>query len=724
VKGWPGSRAAPLLVILAAFLAPGCGAPERAAGPNLLLVTIDTFRADHLGASGSPAGRGLTPHLDAVAAAGTRFARAVAAAPLTLPSHATILTGLLPPHHGVRHNGVFELAPEVPTLPAALSEAGYRTGAVVGAAVLDHRYGLARGFEDYDDAIEGEVSAPNGFVARRGEDVTARAVRWLEERGDEPFFLWVHYFDPHADYAPPEPYASRFRERPYAGEVAYVDEQVGTLLEALEGLGLASGTLVVVTSDHGESLGEHLEPTHAYTLYEPAVAVPLLLRGPGVPSGRVVERPVSLASLAPTLLGLLARPPFPATDGEDLRPWLAAEPPPDPEAAIYSETLATRINHGWAPLYALRRGPWLYIRAPRPELYDRRTDPAELHNLLADAQAAEEHAALVAGLDGGIGRLLESAAEERPHELDEANLAKLRSLGYALPRSPVPDRGTDPKDGLRWLADFSRTEAAFAAGDLERAEAGIERLLPVLPESNHLHRLAARVRMAQGRYEEALHHAERAVAAGSRDPYDYEVLGYVRERLGDVDGAIAAYRRAGAIDPDHSERVRIGLMWGALREGRLEEAERHARRVRELGDDPRARERIGILWEGAGQIDRALAAYREALALDPTSPRGHIAEALHLAQQGAPEEEVARHLEAAGPLARRPQYRNLLAFVHYRRGELARAEEIFRSVLADHPGDPPARVWLARILRATGREAEAQGLEAQPGVPDPVRHGG
>ncbi len=481
---------------------------------------------------------------------------------------------------------------------------------------------------------------------------------------------------------------------------------------------------MAVTSDHGESLGEHLEPTHAYTLYEPAVAVPLLLRGPGVPAGRVVERPVSLASLAPTLLGLLGRHPLPAADGEDLRPWLSAQPPPDPEAEVYSETLATRINHGWAPLYALRRGPWLYVRAPRPELYDRRTDPGELRNLLADADSAGEHAAVAGELDGRLGSILASATEGRTHELDDGSLARLRSLGYALPSAPVAENGADPKDGLRWLADFSKAEAAFAAGDLEKAAAGIEALLPVLPGSNHLHRLAARIRMAQERYEDALRHAERAAATGSRDAYDFELLGYLRERLGDADGAVAAYRQAAAIDPDHSERVRIGLMWGALREGRLEEAERHARRARELGNDPRARERIGVLWESVGQIDRALAAYREALVLDPASRPGHIAEALHLAQQGAAEAEVARHLEAAGALARRPQYRNLLAFVHYRRGELGRAEEILRSVLADSPGDPPARVWLARILRDTGREEEARALEAQGAGRGEVRRGG
>ncbi|MBV8199668.1 MAG: sulfatase, partial [Acidobacteria bacterium] len=316
----PACRLPPIasLLLVCAMGAAGCAPRQTAAGAarpgdepphgrgaNLLLVTLDTVRADHLGCYGYAGAE--TPALDRLAAAGVRFAHASSPVPLTLPSHTTLLTGLLPPHHGARNNGVRGLSAETPTLATLLAGAGYRTAAFVAAFVLDHRFGLARGFQIYDDEIERPANASWLLEAERpGGQVVDRALAWLERDDPRPFFLWVHLYDAHAPYNPPSPYRERHPDHPYDGAIAFADAQVGRLLAALGQRGLAASTVVAVVADHGESLGEHGELTHGLLLYEPALAVPLLLRAPGL-GPRTVATPVSTVDLAPTLAGLLGR---------------------------------------------------------------------------------------------------------------------------------------------------------------------------------------------------------------------------------------------------------------------------------------------------------------------------------------------------------------------------------------------------------------------------------
>jgi arylsulfatase A-like enzyme len=265
-----------LLLAAGGIAALGCNRVDLAASPDsgrpsVLLVTIDTLRADHVGVYGAV--QAETPRLDALAAAGTRFENAIASTPLTLPSHASLLTGLDPPRHGVRHNGVYRLDGEIETLAERFRAAGYATGAVTGAVVLARRYGLDQGFQSYDDGTSSRRSGAGGFLERRAAEVTERALAWLAQ-ATRPFFLWVHYYDPHHDYRPPQPFAERFSASPYDGEIAYVDTQLGRLLDGLEPGGSHRETLILVTSDHGESLGEHGESTHAYTLYDAVLRVP------------------------------------------------------------------------------------------------------------------------------------------------------------------------------------------------------------------------------------------------------------------------------------------------------------------------------------------------------------------------------------------------------------------------------------------------------------------
>ena len=365
-------------------------------GPSVLLVTIDTLRGDHVGPrEGQPS---ATPTLDRLAAGGAVFTNAMATVPLTLPSHTSILTGLYPPSHAVRHNGIHKLAPEIETATQRFQAAGYATGAFVAATVLDSAFGLDRGFDTYDDRMSRKNGAVDGVPEVPAAEMTDKALAWLSQ-ADRPFFAWVHYYDPHFSYAPPEPYRARFADDPYRGEIAYVDAELGRLLDGLRAAGRDQQTLVVVTSDHGESLMEHDEKTHSYLIYEAATHVPLILAGPGVPKGTRVEEVVSNAAIAPTILAAAKLPPLARTDVDDLLPAARAEAGTANWA--YSETLAGQFDHGWAPIHAIRSANRRYIRAPQPELYALDRDPGERTNLLPTQEAplAADAAAANARLD-------------------------------------------------------------------------------------------------------------------------------------------------------------------------------------------------------------------------------------------------------------------------------------------------------------------------------------
>lgn len=295
------------MALLLSVWLPGCGATRREVTERVVLVTIDTLRADRLGCYGAEGAH--TPNVDTLAASGVRFETAISRVPLTLPAHASLMTALDPPQHGVRHNSIHRLADDLPTLAESLRGSGFATAAFVGALVLDRRFGLARGFDVYDDDV-GRMSSPTvGYAERIASEVVDAALGWLDSAPPR-FFLWVHFYDPHLLYAPPPGFAAAFASDRYAGEIAFVDHELGRLLAGIEARFGPAGRLVVVTSDHGESLGEHGERTHAYGVYDATQRVPLILSGAGWPKGQVVETPVRLVDVAPTLLAAVgARPP-------------------------------------------------------------------------------------------------------------------------------------------------------------------------------------------------------------------------------------------------------------------------------------------------------------------------------------------------------------------------------------------------------------------------------
>ncbi|MEN8160561.1 MAG: sulfatase-like hydrolase/transferase [Myxococcota bacterium] len=675
---------------------------QRPAGPSVLLVTIDTLRADRVGAYGAEGVE--TPTLDALAARGVLFEQAMASVPLTLPSHASLLTGQYPPTHGVRHNAIFVLPDEVETLAEKFDAAGYATGAVIGAAVLDPDFGLRQGFDHYDAEIPEQRATAAGYFERPAADVTDAALAWLGDV-DRPYFLWVHYYDVHGGYNPPEPFAERFARRPYDGEAAYVDQELGRLLAAVE----PEAPVIAVTSDHGEGLGEHGEASHTYLIYDSVLHVPLIVAGPGIPSGHRVPGVVANTGVGPTLLRLAGVPALVRTDVGDLSPLWRSDAPTGDDFA-YAESLAGELDHGWAPIHAIRSDEHLYIRAPRPELFELAADPRQLDNLLPEND--EEATATVQRDEGRIQALLDAAPELRPVSVDDETRAQIEALGYVVPKGEVVRNGADPKDVHR-LADLAyRALALLMAERHEEAERLAKAGLVRLPESSQLHDILARVYIQKQQPEAALPHA---LEAARLNPHwgDFQAqVAYVHLLLGDLPAAVAAFDETRRLDPKHAG-AEIGLMWRVKLGGSVEEAAEHAERALALaGDRAAILERVAEVWEAVGEYERALEVYEDGAERFPGHREFRMRLAIQYARMGDRERSEEERLQA-GDAASSVNLRNRLAIVYAARREFDRAEPIFREILAQNIDEPSTLRFLARLLRETGRDEEAKALVAE-----------
>jgi arylsulfatase A-like enzyme len=558
-----------LLLAPACALAAACG-PGEVERPSALLVTIDTTRADALGCYGGRAG--VTPVLDALARESIRFDQARTVAPLTLPAHATMLSGLLPLRHGLRDNGVGALPGSAVTLAERAREAGWQTAAFVAAIVLDARFGLDQGFEVYGDPERVRREQFSPFIDDRpAEDVVEQALAWLAARDRErPFFLWVHLYDPHFPYEPPPEMLRQAGGDAYLAEVARADRAVGRLLEALRADETLERTLVAVTSDHGEARGEHGEETHGNLCYEGTMRVPLLLRLPGAErAGEVRADPVGVADLFPTFVEALG---LGAPGDVDGRSLLAA---PEPGRGTYLESYSGFLNFGWAPLAGWSDGSVKYLRSGDEELYLLREDPRE------EVNRAAERPADVARARAAIARLAArpALAGEGAAEIDEALLGRVRALGYAgvgAASGPVPgpleDTGLDaPRERLPENAKVHRAFGLVEQGDKagaiamlqevvagnprhlqaqhalaaylveeerwEEAIAKIEELLPINADSPILHGDLSKALEAVGRLDDALEHALRAAELRPRAILRLEPLARLLEATGHVDEA-------------------------------------------------------------------------------------------------------------------------------------------------------------------------------------------
>lgn len=586
--------------------------------PNVLLITLDTTRADRLGCYGF--GLARTPNIDRIAHEGVRVAHAIASAPITAPSHSSMLSGLYPPTHGVRDNGAYRLPDAVRTLPEVLHDHGYMTSAFVSANVLHHRYNLSQGFDVYDDDLWAEDAPPMFMIReRRGDRTVARAQAWLEARRANPhpapFFTWVHLFDVHQPHEAPLG-DSVLTTSAYDAEIASVDRYVGMLLDTLAGHHELENTIIILTADHGESLDEHGEATHAVFVYESTTHVPFIVRYPSdLPRGSVYAGDVRHVDIFPTILNALGIEEAGYVQGQNL--WNALRGRyAAPRLTQYSESIVSELGFGMAPLFSVRQDSWTYIRAPRPELYNRANDPGELHDLSASMPDKMHE------LDQMLSSLLHEseahafASVENP--LDRETIESLRALGYVGdPGTRTAVAGMDPKDGIEIYETMHRARALVRVRHFGEATALAEQVLEQTPNNVSAVNLIALCQMSEGHLPEARATYERSLSIApqqSRIALQLASIDVAENRLDD------AKRRLDAILSESSDFVEGMIARGgiALREHDNTTAEQYYQRA--LAADPsfpRALQSYADFHFRQREYREALTYYERALANSP-----------------------------------------------------------------------------------------------------------
>jgi arylsulfatase A-like enzyme/Flp pilus assembly protein TadD len=624
-------RARVLLLVLSLFVV-GLFKHELTAQkkPNVVLVTLDTTRADRMGFLGST--RGLTPNLDALAHDSIVFTRAYSQAPITTVSHATILTGTFPPAHRVNDFGN-PLPGAVPYVPDLLHQQGYRTGAFVGSLILDPQTGTApgfdRGFDVYDAGYRRRRPGEDRYrtLERRGDEVLARALAWATAQGRQPFFLWVHFFDPHDPYDPPADLKRRFASAPYDGEIAWVDRLVGRLVADFKAKGLSDQSMLVVAADHGEALGEHGEKTHGLFLYDETLHVPLMIRLPGREQpGKRVDARVRLADVAPTILEAAGIAVPAAVQGESLLPEVRLKPdatkPTSRDRPAYAETEYPRRGFGWAPLAAWRADRFLFVRAPRPELYDQISDAASLRNLVSSrgrvAEAMDrELRDFVVRSSGGAG------ADPKATTVDPEVAARLAALGYVSGSATAAPSGVDPKDNVAIANALHDAVVSVEDGDFAKAVPILEKVTATEPDIwiAQLNLGVARARQRQ--YARALAPLRKAIALQPDVMIARYELGVALYESGDPKSAAGELEIVASKMPKWADvRYSLGSVYARI--DRVPDATRELQAAIDL--EPRhfrANLLLGRILALSGRADAAVPHLRTAVDVQPSSAEAH-----------------------------------------------------------------------------------------------------
>ena len=542
--------------------------PAKSTLPDVILITIDTLRADHVACYGYKQIR--TPAIDSLAKDGIRFSQAFTPTPITNTSHATILTGLLPSSHGVTDFGV-PLVTTHPTWAELLSRRGYHSAAFIGAVILDSKSlapGLDRGFDFYDNFPEHPTTKERwGRVERRGMDVVKRAQTWLAAHPAGLHFVWVHLYDPHDPYEPPPPYLQIYKDHLYDGEIAYADSALGNFLAYLKSHNIYENSLIVLVGDHGEGLGEHHEDTHGIFLYDSTIHVPLLVKLPGRGySGRVVAAQVRTTDILPTVLDLMKVPAPAGLDGESLQPYFAATE--SPVRVVFGET-DYPLRFGWAPLRSVRNGGFKFIEAPHPELYNLRADPGELKNTYAPwDDVVKKSRGLLADL-----RSKQPPAAPSKATVGQGTLSELRALGYLGPADagsstavPEPSLLPDPKDKIE---EQNLLHRAMIMAENEQSAAArqvLEQVLELNPNSPIALRQLGELELMAGEYSNAAAHLKSAREARPDDATIAYDLGQALEKTGDLEGAREALETSLKLTPSQlPARVLLGNVYLGLK---------------------------------------------------------------------------------------------------------------------------------------------------------------
>jgi arylsulfatase A-like enzyme/Flp pilus assembly protein TadD len=626
-----------LLALLMAVSQASAAAVDHSKVPtNVVFITIDTLRADHLGCYGYKDIR--TPNIDALALDSVKFERAFTPVPITLPSHTAIFTGTYPMLNGMHDFSGNRLGPQQQTLASILKDQGYTTGAVVASAVLDSRFGLNRGFDFYYDHFDFNRLEESNLdeMERPGNVVADKTLEWLAQNYQKPFFLWMHLYDPHYPYRPPAPYSEEYKSHPYDGEIAFADAQVGRLLHFLKEKGLYQKTLIVLSGDHGEGLGEHGEKTHGFFIYNSTLHVPLLIRTPRPTSVHASVDPVSTVDILPTVLQILGIPAPSQIQGKSLLAVISGKKEQQ-TAYLYAETFLPRLHFNWSELRGIENDRYHFILAPRPELYDLSKDPEELHNLYADKRAVSDQlsaklAAIIREYTPG-----QELADKTP--LDPALMERLKSLGYAgfsgggstnAKSLELPD----PKDRIATYELISEAIEASQHGNYEPSVTKLNEALKTEPQSVPMHYLQGLNYYRLGQFPEAVTEFQKVLQLSP----DYALaafhLGLSYARTGQTDEAIATLKKTLELDSTNfSASYDLGLLYEQKKmTSEAAAAFRHSIEVAPAYVPGHIA--LGQLLLAQGQVDEAIGELRQAVTLAPEQPGPHMALAKALERKG------------------------------------------------------------------------------------------
>jgi len=624
------------LLIACVLLASDTSLAEVKSAPNVVVITVDTLRPDHLGCYGDRQIR--TPNIDALAAEGTRFERAYTPVPVTLPAHTVIFTGTYPMLSGMHDFSGNKLNATQLTLASVLKEHGYVTGAVVGSAVLDSRFGLNRGFDYYYDHFDFNRLQESNLeeMERPGNVVADATLDWLGNNRKNKFFLWMHLYDPHYPYRPPAPYSEQYKDRPYDGEIAFADAQVGRLIGFLKANGLYQNTLIVLAGDHGESLGEHGEKNHGFFIYNATLHVPMIIRLPGSSSPRVVSELTSLADLMPTVLHVLKIDVPSQVQGVSLLPLMSPKKPEE-SRNLYAETFLPRLHFNWSELRALETEKYHFIDAPKPELYDLSKDPGETQNLYAEKKAVAEE--MHARLTALIAQYSAGTELAQKTGLDPALMERLKSLGYAGfsggGNPAITDRSLpDPKDRIQLYELISEAIAESQHGDYRSSAEKLTAALKTEPDSVPVHYLLGLDYYRLRQFPRAVEELQRVLQLSPDYALAVFNLGLAYARTGDFDRAIQQLKHALELDgTNFSAAYNLGAAYGQKQ--MVPEAVASFRQTVAIAPDyPAGHRALGEMLLYRGEVDEALAELKRASELDPRDAGTHASLAKALSAKG------------------------------------------------------------------------------------------
>ncbi|HUJ95136.1 MAG TPA: sulfatase-like hydrolase/transferase [Terriglobales bacterium] len=642
-------------IFLASLLISVSSAYADPIAPDVVVITIDTLRADHLGCYGYK--QIHTPNLDALAADGIRFERAYTPVPVTLPSHTVIFTGTYPTFSGMHDFSGNKLSPTQPTLASVLKNQGYATGAVIGSAVLDSRFGLNHGFDFYYDHFDFSRLDESNLDAmeRPGNLVADQALAWLQQNYQKKFFLWMHLYDPHYPYRPPAPYSEQYKDHPYDGEIAFADEQVGRLIRFLKDKGLYRNTLIVLSGDHGESLGEHGEKTHGFFIYNATLHVPVIIHLPGPASAKTVSELASTADLMPTILHALNIAVPGQVQGRNLLPLIEAKRE-EGDTSLYAETFLPRLHFNWSELRGAETDRYHFIDAPKPELYDLSKDPGETQNLYSQKPAvAQEMRAKLTALISQYGVAEESAEKTG---LDPALMERLKSLGYAgfsgggSSSAAVSGHNLpDPKDRIQTYELISDAVAQSQHGEFKESVENLKTGLKTDPDSVPIHYLLGLNYYRLGEFPTAVEEFQKVLKLSP----DYSLatfqLGNAYAKSGDFDDAISALKQTLHLDPTNfSAAYNLGAAY--LQKKMIPDATQAFRQSVEINPDfGPAHGALGEVLFYQGRVDEAITELRRATELVPDVAGFHayLAKALQAKGMDAAAAEEMRRAQPTRP---------------------------------------------------------------------------